>query len=926
MRPFIFLVLILFSNTIFAEKSSTKDLLLKKNDFCILLDSKAPEPLKLAVRSLVRDFGKVTGGEPHVVNSREEAAGQSTLVVLDKSANPNDSVWKHLPPLDGFESHRVFADPKQNAVYLAGADMRGTIYAIYTFSEKFLGVPPLWYFCTWVPKKMDEISVPDDTDLFFKSPQIRYRAWFPNDTDMFSPWRKLSEDNNTLWLETMLRLKLNTVEAGTTISYPGQMTREAKLYSRYGFVLTSHHMIALNSGFNGWSKYWETVRKQPAPAVALAHEKEIVEFYRYNIETVHASGIENLWQIAFRGDGDKPFWMTFPDAPKTEPERAEVINRMLKIQLDLIKEITGEAEPYVRMTFYDELSDMLASGDLKPPAGRNMIWTFCSARRDHYPNDDIVHFDKRHDVKLGYYMNLQFTSTGSHLAPTEGPWKMEANYRYVDGKAPLYFSVVNAGNLREHLLTMSANAALLRDFGAYDTDRFLFDYCQTYFGPEHAAEIASLYKEYFYSYWEPTKSVFSGLERQFLFHDLRYARAFAMFQKTFSSPVANPLTDIGTERMPGRTFRIVPEDSGAATTVDAILNGMEKSVTEFQSVADRCDELAPRLPEDKQVFFNDNLRAYARFMEHLSRSLQCYVLAYKNQSDYKSDRERTVELLLLSLEEMKKARESLLQTQHGVFRQWYDGDATGGKFNMPKTIRTIESTLSTVRKEISENTGETWRILFDGTSTDAFRGWDSDRFPEKGWTIENGCLKCEKTNGRPNGGGGDIVTKESFDDFELRWEWEIAPKGNSGVKYMTRKRKHFAKGQELFGGDDGTTLVGHEYQMLDDANHPDAKNGPLRKTASFYQIIAPKNANPQSPGEFNESRLIVEGNHVEHWLNGVKVLEYELGDQTLLDLIGKSKYRFIDGFGKKFISPILFQDHGDEFRLRDIRIRTIKRK
>ena len=223
----------------------------------------------------------------------------------------------------------------------------------------------------------------------------------------------------------------------------------------------------------------------------------------------------------------------------------------------------------------------------------------------------------------------------------------------------------------------------------------------------------------------------------------------------------------------------------------------------------------------------------------------------------------------------------------------------------------------------SERSPEEWIILFDGTSTEHFRGWDSEIFPEKGWKIEGDCLKCEKSNGRPNGGGGDIVTKDSYDNFELSWEWKISSYGNSGMKYMVCRRKNFISGQELFRGDDGKSLVGLEYQMIDDIGHPDAKNGPARKTASLYQVIAPENAKTRPGNEFNESRILVKKNHVEHWLNGVKVLEYELGSKDILSRIEKSKYRFIDGFGSKIIAPILFQDHGDELLLRNIRIRGL---
>ena len=676
-------IAIFCSSPVFSEDNNLE---LKKNAVCIVMSPEEPQPLQRAVHSLVRDFQKVMGFEPEIVDSPKKSNGRTILFVLNDSTKHFAETAGTLPPLDGFESHRVLVDAGRKTVFLHGNDMRGTIYAVYTFSQHVLNVPPLWYFCSWQPKTSEVVFVADKTDLFFKSPQIRYRAWFPNDTDMFSPWRRLSEENDTMWLETMLRLKLNTVELGTTISYPGQMSREANKLARFGLVLTSHHMVALNSGFASWGEYWQKVKRQEAPPLLLANEKEIIEFYRYNIKTVLSHDIENLWQIAFRGDGDKPFWATFADAPENETEQIAVINRMLQIQLDLIRELTGEDEPYVRMTFYDELSDMLASGDLKPPKGKNMIWTFCSARRDHYPNDDLVHFQSSQEVKLGYYMNLQFTSTGSHLAPAEGPWKMEANYRYVNGKAPLFFSVLNAGNLREHLFGLSANAKMLWDFEQYDTDRFVLEYCKTYFGEEHAAKAATLYKDFFYSYWEPTKATFPGMERQFLFHDLRHSRAIRMMADSFSNFNPNPLKDIGFERMPGRSFRITPEDNGADNTIDAILNGSAIAAKKFREVADRCDRLYQELPSEYQLFFNDNLRGYARFMAELSASLNSFALAYKTNGNGRD----SMEALQRSINEMEKARASLLQTQHDVFQTWYDGDASNGKFNMPQLLERMK--------------------------------------------------------------------------------------------------------------------------------------------------------------------------------------------------------------------------------------------
>lgn len=214
-----------------------------------------------------------------------------------------------------------------------------------------------------------------------------------------------------------------------------------------------------------------------------------------------------------------------------------------------------------------------------------------------------------------------------------------------------------------------------------------------------------------------------------------------------------------------------------------------------------------------------------------------------------------------------------------------------------------------------------WRLLFDGRSAEQWRSWNQKGFPAKGWVVADGCLKCEKTNGRPNGGGGDLVTRDTFTDFEFSWEWRMAKGGNSGVEYFLMSRGKGAK--PLFDGDDGTTLVGHEYQLLDDDSYR-GKSGPDRLTASFYDVIAPNSAKKlRPPGEFNESGLLVRGNHVEHWLNGAKVLEYDLGSAALNAAIAKSKYKSVTGFGEKRKTALLLQDHGEWIAFRNLKIREL---
>ena len=199
-----------------------------------------------------------------------------------------------------------------------------------------------------------------------------------------------------------------------------------------------------------------------------------------------------------------------------------------------------------------------------------------------------------------------------------------------------------------------------------------------------------------------------------------------------------------------------------------------------------------------------------------------------------------------------------------------------------------------------------WHSLFDGLSTAQWRGFKKSDFPEKGWVIEDRCLKHQS-----KGGGGDIITKEKFSEFDLRFEWKVAPAANSGVKYFIMEERG--------------APIGHEYQVLDDDRHPDGKKGVDRHTAAFYDVLPAKDKKLRPVGQFNQSRILVKGKKVEHWLNGRLVLGYRLGSPELKAAIAQSKFRKVKGFGEGVSGHILLQDHGDVVFYRNIRIRDLSR-
>jgi hypothetical protein len=197
-----------------------------------------------------------------------------------------------------------------------------------------------------------------------------------------------------------------------------------------------------------------------------------------------------------------------------------------------------------------------------------------------------------------------------------------------------------------------------------------------------------------------------------------------------------------------------------------------------------------------------------------------------------------------------------------------------------------------------------WEVLFDGRSTDAWRGYKQQAFPAEGWRVEDGALRAVA------GGGGDIVTKDVYGDFELELEWRVSPGANSGVFYRATE-----EGEAVYH-------TGPEMQILDDDKHQDGKS-PLTSAGSLYALIAPAGKALEPVGEWNTARVVVRRGRAEHWLNGGKVVEYEWGSDALAKLIAGSKFSAWPGFAKAPEGRIGLQNHGDDVWFRKIRIRRL---
>jgi hypothetical protein len=228
------------------------------------------------------------------------------------------------------------------------------------------------------------------------------------------------------------------------------------------------------------------------------------------------------------------------------------------------------------------------------------------------------------------------------------------------------------------------------------------------------------------------------------------------------------------------------------------------------------------------------------------------------------------------------------------------------------TLNLIPNSLTEVEKK------DGFKLLWDGKTTDGWRGAYKENFPDKGWEIKDGILSVLAATGGESTNGGDIVTKDEYGAFILQFEFKLTDTANSGVKYfVTESEKN--KG----------SAIGLEYQILDDDKHPDAKLGVVnnRILASLYDLIPPlKNERSRRKiGEWNRGMIVVyPDNRIEHWLNGYKLVEYQRGTPIYDALVARSKYNVWGNFGMAAKGHILLQDHGNNVSFRSIKIKEFK--
>lgn len=206
---------------------------------------------------------------------------------------------------------------------------------------------------------------------------------------------------------------------------------------------------------------------------------------------------------------------------------------------------------------------------------------------------------------------------------------------------------------------------------------------------------------------------------------------------------------------------------------------------------------------------------------------------------------------------------------------------------------------------MSADSNDGWTVLFDGQSTEKWQDYKGGPVG-KAWKIEDGALTMTEK------GGGNVATKETYSDFDFRFEWKISPGGNSGIIFLSR------------AGDGAPYMSGPEYQILDDSKHRDGGN-PKTSAGSLYALIAAKGKTLNPVGEWNSGRIVKNGSNLQHWVNGKKVVETTIGDASWDKMVEGSKFKKWPQFGKTTKGHLVLQDHNDQVWYRNLKIKDLSK-
>jgi hypothetical protein len=646
--------LLIITCAIAAARANCAAVVLDAN-VAILASGDEPEPVQMAAADLANDFERVFGKRPPLIKDVHEAA--PVTIVIGRMEQPKGTESFSISTRDARRSGEpVF-------VYLRGADMRGTIYAIYEFSQDYLGIDPFYYWTDHQPARRARIKLPEHLDQTFPSPVFKYRGFFINDEDLLTGWAPASKSEQTgislgVWnkiYETILRLKGNMVAPGTWI-FPDDA--QIALAARRGLIITQHHAIPLGMNVARWPK--------DVPYSYSAHP-EILERAWKDAVHEYPRDADVLWTVGLRGLSDVSYAAFDPSVQGNNQALGSLISKAIADQIRIVRELHPDAQFITSL--WQEGARLVQQGYLTIPREVGTVWA----------DDGYGYLQDGGSVKAGqgaYYHVAMMNGRANQLSEMVPVDRVYSELgRYIKAGATSYM-LLNTSDIRPVSMTTKAVMDLAwRGLPSHpDADRFYRDWADEEFGMKAGSEMPSIYKEYFEA---PARAAFGKETREY--GDQYYHTEARLL--LLASMIRDPLYSLPSQSPRWIVPRVFPFPSDPAGEA-----GKERLNEIAGQEAQRCRNAQPRwdavwakakqaeeavLPE-RRPFYRAEVLAMIAINRESNRMLwQASEAVREAIAGDREGAERSAERALEAISEIHAAESA---AEYGQWEHWYRGD------------------------------------------------------------------------------------------------------------------------------------------------------------------------------------------------------------------------------------------------------------
>jgi len=673
----------------------------------VVLPATEPECVRLAVQDLVSDVAKITGKTLRVVSSEKNLSGQPMVVVgtwglsdtiLQKQAN-------EIKKLRGkWEAYEVHSSNKN--LLIAGSDERATMFGIYDFLEKYLGVDPLYFWSDRAPEKRTTLQW-DDAAISQSTPSFRYRGWFINDEDLLTEWyetggvRKIDYPyygqvvNPAIMkqiVEALVRLRMNLIIPASFIDIrnPAEaaLVKEA---ARRGVFLSMHHVEPMGVSAFTFFNYWQEKTGEKPLFSFYSNREKLEEVWRvYAQEWARYPNV--IWQIGLRGIADRPMWMADPGIPQSDADRGKLISEAMQVQRQIIREVDQRPNPPITTTLWAEGSTLNQAGHLQIPDDVTIVFS------DNSPGwkwqQDFHETTRRSEHTYGVYYHHQLWGAGPHLAQGIPPQHTYAVIREAYQKQSTHYAILNASNLREFQLGLAASGKMLYDFENFKPGTFTQRWMQERYGSQ-AIAAQQAYQTYFAGFVlhdrQQVPMLLDGQTRSF---------ALGLLKK-----IELQLTDLAKYQAAEAKARQATSEStwGRTSLSDAHPKPasdqelLEKVLRQQQGHAQalrQAEALLPRLDARQQAFLKTNLISQIQIMLGLEEWLVAILRAKKELDEgNKAHAQKCLKAATDAFARMKTGQ--ALNVTDGKWQHWYRGEK---KMNLKNAEQLTQSTYQLIRQ------------------------------------------------------------------------------------------------------------------------------------------------------------------------------------------------------------------------------------